>query len=93
VSKDNFKLTTGTPSSYTRVGDSGKEVNYLFCDTCSTALCAEVTAGDFYSVSATSLENNKFTPKMSIYVSSAPSWAIFPSDVPKFEILPPGMGS
>lgn len=93
VSKDNFKLTKGTPSSYTRVGDSGKEVNYLFCDTCSTALCAEVTAGDFYSVSATSLGNNKFTPKMSIYVSSAPSWATFPNDVPKFEILPPGMGS
>jgi hypothetical protein len=93
VPKDNFKFTKGTPSSYTRAGNSDKAVNYQFCGTCSTALCAEVTAGDFYSVSATSLKNNKFTPKMSIYASSAPSWAIFPNDVPKFDILPPGMGS
>jgi hypothetical protein len=92
VPKDNFKFTKGTPSTYTRAGDSGKDVNYKFCGTCSTALCAEVTAGNFYSVSATSLKNNKFNPKMSIYASSAPSWAIFPNDVPKFDTLPPGMG-
>jgi hypothetical protein len=92
VPKDNFKLTKGTPSIYTRVGDSGKHVNYLFCSTCSTVLCAEITAGNFYSVSATSLKYDTFTPKMSIYTSSAPPWAIFPEDVPKFGILPPGMG-
>ncbi|MDW6002846.1 GFA family protein [Vibrio mangrovi] len=92
VPRDNFKFTKGTPLSYMRVGDSGKKVNYHFCGTCSTVLCAEVTAGNFYSVSATSLKDNKFTPKMSIYASSAPSWAIFPSDVPKFDALPPGMG-
>ena len=92
VSKSNFKITKGTPSSYARSGDSGKSVNYQFCGACSTVLCAEVTAGDFYSVSATSLKNNKFTPKMSIYAFSAPPWAIFPDDVPKFDILPTGMG-
>ena len=93
VPKDNFKFTKGTPSMYTRVGDSGKDVNYLFCKNCSTVLCAEVTAGNFYSVAATSLKNNRFAPKMSIYTSSAPSWAIFPDDVPKFDILPPRMRS
>lgn len=92
VPKDNFNFTKGTPSTYTRTGDSGKAVHYRFCGICSTALCAEVTAGNFYSVSATSLKNNKFTPKMAIYASSAPAWATFPNDVPKFEILPPGMG-
>ncbi|QPB83523.1 hypothetical protein CWC22_011195 [Pseudoalteromonas rubra] len=88
---ENFSFTKGTPSSYTRSGGSGKEVHYHFCSTCSTALCAEVTAGNFYSVSATSLKHNNFTPKMSIYASSAPSWATFPDNVPKFDILPPGM--
>ncbi|WP_082079027.1 GFA family protein [Pseudoalteromonas rubra] len=89
VRPENFAFTKGTPSSFTRLGDSGKEVRYQFCGTCSTALCAEVAAGNFYSVSATSLKDNKFTPKMSIYASSAPVWAIFPNDVPKYEVLPP----
>ncbi|WP_086932642.1 GFA family protein [Agarilytica rhodophyticola] len=92
VPRDNFKFTKGTPLVYTRVGSSGKEVNYHFCGMCSTVLCAEVTAGNFYSVSATSLKDNKFTPKMSIYASSAPSWAVFPGGLPKFDKLPPGMG-
>ncbi|MDN4502506.1 GFA family protein [Alteromonadaceae bacterium BrNp21-10] len=92
VAKDNFNFIKGTPSTYSRVGDSGKKVNYQFCGSCSTTLCAEITVGNFYSVSATSLKNNKFSPKMSIYASSAPSWAIFPNNVPKFDILPPGMG-
>ena len=91
VPKDNFKFTKGAPLAYTRVGNSGKDVNYQFCGTGSTVLCAEITVGNFYSVSATSLKDNKYTPKMSIYVSSAPAWAIFPNDVPKFDILPPGM--
>ncbi|WP_370981145.1 GFA family protein [Agaribacterium sp. ZY112] len=92
VPKDNFKFTKGKASSYARTGGSGKEVAYHFCNTCSSVLCAEVTAGNFYSVSATSLNNNIFTPKMAIYAASAPSWAIFPSDVPTFDILPPEMG-
>ncbi|GLR71627.1 GFA family protein [Agaribacter marinus] len=91
VPKDDLKFTKGTPTLYTRTGDSGNAVNYQFCGTCSTVLCAEVTAGNFYSVSATSLKNNQFDPKMSIYASSAPSWAAFPRDVPKFDIMPPGM--
>ena len=90
---DRFKFTKGTPSSYTRTGDSGKKVIYRFCSTCSSVLCAEVTAGNFYSVSATSLKNNNFAPKMSIYASSASSWAIFPTNVPTFDTLPPGVGS
>ncbi|MFC3120284.1 GFA family protein [Agaribacter flavus] len=89
IPKDNFTFTKGTPLLYSRVGDSGKAVNYHFCDSCSTVLCAEVTAGNFYSVAATSLKKNTYTPKMSIYAASAPPWAIFPENVPKFDTLPP----
>lgn len=93
VPKDHFKFTKGTASSHCRMGDSGKAVNYYFCGKCSTSLCAEITAGNFYSVSATALQRNSFTPKMSIYAASAPSWATFSEDIPRFDILPPGMGS
>lgn len=92
VPKDNFKFTKGTPFTYTRTGGSGKDVIYFFCGTCSTVLCAEVSAGNLYSVSATSLKSNTFSPKMSIYTSSAAPWAMVPDDVPKFDILPPGLG-
>ncbi len=90
---DKFNFTKGTPSIFTRIGDSGKEVNIHFCKDCGTTVCAEVTVGNFYSVAVSALpENSKYKPKMSIYTASAPEWAVFPKDVPKFDILPPGMG-
>ncbi len=93
VPVDKFKFTKGTPSNFTRLGDSGKDMNYQFCSHCGTTLCAEVTVGNFYSVAAATLDNNnEFSPKMAIYVSSAPEWAVFPEDIPKYDILPPGMG-
>jgi len=93
VPTDKLKFTKGTPKIFSRTGDSGKEVNINFCENCNTTLCAEVTAGNFYSVGATTLkEFNSFYPKMAIYASSAPSWAVFPEGLPKFDILPPGMG-
>ena len=32
--KSLFKLTAGTPKTYTRKGDSGKDVTYQFCPNC-----------------------------------------------------------
>ena len=40
--KDSFKVTAGTPSIYTRAGDSGKDMNYLFCPQCGGTIAAEV---------------------------------------------------
>ena len=88
-----FNFTKGTPSTFTRIGDSGKEVNLKFCSDCGTTLCAEITVGNFYSVAASTLsDSNGFSPKMAIYAASAPKWAVFPDGVPKFDVLPPGMG-
>jgi hypothetical protein len=90
VPKDKFSFTKGSPSSFTRKGDSGENVNYQFCGACGTTLCAEITAGDFYSVAASTLAGNKnLSPKMAIYTASAPNWAVFPEGVPKFAALPP----
>lgn len=92
--KDSFKVTTGTPSSYTREGDSGKDMNYLFCSKCAVTIAAEVTVGNFYSVGVATLEQaDGWVPNMAIYAASAPSWAVFPEGVAKFDVLPPGMGA
>ncbi len=94
VPKEKLKFTKGSPTSFSRVGDSGKEINHMFCAACGTNLCAEVTVGNFYSVAATTIiGDHTFSPKMAIYTASAPEWATFPEGVQKFEILPPGMGA
>ena len=87
---DKFTFSKGEPTKFTRIGDSGKEVNHYFCDQCGTTVCAEITVGNFYSVAASTLNNNnEFTPNMAIYTASAPAWAVFPEGVQKFETLPP----
>jgi len=91
VPAEKFNFTKGTPSNFTRLGDSGKEMNHKFCAICATTLCIEVTVGGFYSVSASTLSKNNFFPKMAIYTASAPEWAVFPPGVPKFDVLPPEM--
>ncbi len=55
---DNFNFTKGTPSNFTRIGDSGKETNHKFCGDCGTTLSIEVTVGNFYSVAASTLNDN-----------------------------------
>ncbi|NRA72072.1 MAG: GFA family protein [Gammaproteobacteria bacterium] len=93
VAPDKFKIIKGSPQSYSRQGDSGQPINYLFCGSCGTTLYADVTVAKFYSVAATTLADDRdLTPKMAIYTASAPSWALFPVGVPKFDILPPSVG-
>jgi hypothetical protein len=78
---------------YTRKGDSGKDMNHLFCGECGVAVCAEVTVGNFYSVAVSTLDGGTdISPSMLIYTASAPSWAVFPEGVPKFDILSPDLG-
>lgn len=91
--KDSFTFTKGTPSVLTRKGDSGQDMHQMSCNECGEILCAEVTVGNFYSVSASTLNNNKIhTPAMLIYTSSAPEGVVFPENVPNFKILPPHLG-
>lgn len=92
VPVEKFNFTKGTPATFTRLGDSGKDMNHQFCADCGTTLCVEVTIGNFYSVAASTVnENSHFIPKMAIYTASAPKWAVFPEGVPKFDVLPPEM--
>ncbi|MYM60035.1 hypothetical protein GTG28_12450 [Vibrio sp. OCN044] len=93
IPKNNFKIIEGSPLIYSRQGDSGKDLNLLFCPDCGVNICAEVTVGNFYSVAVSTIDDiHNIKPTMSIYTASAPNWAVFPADVPKFDILPPDMG-
>ncbi len=91
VPVEQFHFTKGSPENFTRLGDSGKELHHKFCGDCGTTVCVEVTVANFYSVAATTLINNKFTPAMAIYTASAPEWAVFPEGIPHHRILPPDM--
>ena len=89
-----FSFTNGKPARFSRLGESGEAVIHHFCPDCGTTLCAEVTVADIYSVAASTLtDNNRFSPNMAIYARSAPAWAVFPDGVPKYDTLPPGLGS
>lgn len=85
----NFTFVKGVPSSFSRQGDSSKELIYHFCSECGTTLCLEAVVGRFYSVASTTLnDNDNLSPKMAIYTASAPVWAVFPEGLPKFDRLP-----
>ncbi|MCF6324489.1 MAG: GFA family protein [Gammaproteobacteria bacterium] len=92
VPAETFKFTKGMPSTFTRKGDSGKEMHHKFCGECGSTLAIDVTVGNFYSVAASTLTKGEFSPNMAIYTASAPKWAVFPEGVPKFDVLPPDMG-
>ncbi len=89
VAADNFAFTRGEPQTFTRRGASGKPVHKKFCGSCGTTLCSEITAGGFYTVAASILDQkNDFAPRMAIYTASAVDWAVYPQGVPKFETFP-----
>jgi len=89
---DKFRFTKGTPSIFSRLGDSGKELNHNSCNKCGTTLCVEATIANIYSVAASTVTTaNNFSPNMSIYTRSAPKWAVFPEKVQKFDTLPSEM--
>jgi|GEM_PF-1174678 len=47
-----FKFIKGTPSSFTAIGDSGKETHRLFCGECATPIGLKCDGFDLYSLSA-----------------------------------------
>ena len=93
VPKKNFKLEKGDPAIFIRQGDSGKPVHHHFCRNCGVTAYIDVLAVDLVSIAAVTLDNSdSLVPKMAIYTTSAPKWAIFPENIHLFEKLPPGLG-
>ena len=89
VATGDLTFTKGKPETFTRLGSSGKPVHKKFCGYCGTTLCSDFTAGGFYSVAASILDQkNEFSPRMAIYTASAVDWAVYPHNVPKFDTFP-----
>ena len=89
VPTEKLAFTKGQPQTFTRLGSSGKPVYKKFCGSCGTTLCSDFTAGGFYSVAASILDQkDEFSPRMAIYTASAAKWAVYPPGVPKYDTFP-----
>ena len=71
--------------------DSGNKVRRHFCGTCGSQIASEpVSLGEIMVIKAGGLDDSSWVkPGASIYVDSAPSWAVIPEDLPKFPKMPP----
>ena len=90
VPSENFRITRGTPTTYTRSSDTDNLYQHCFCPRCGTNLYAIAPHVGIHVLYVTSLDvSTDITPSMAIFTSSAPSWATFPDDVPQFDRMPP----
>lgn len=90
----NFKFVGKTePFAYITKDDSGNDIKCYTCPNCGVSLSIEFTSASFHTVAASCIEgNNEFRPKLAIFTASAPEWAVFPTDIPLFEKMPPEIG-
>jgi hypothetical protein len=88
--KTALKILQGEARQYEVTGGSGKKVGRGFCATCGSPMFTTLEASpDIVGVKVASLDDpNQFKPVMSIYMSSAPSWAPISDHLPKFPKMP-----
>lgn len=89
IHKGQLELT-GTPKTYTSIGDSGGKVTRHFCGRCGGRIYTSGDLpGDEIMVQAGSLDNpSLITPQNVIYTKDAASWDKFDPDLPSFEAMP-----
>ena len=94
VPSENFSFTGETkPAAYTTHDDSGGDIHCHTCPNCGVSLSVEFTRAGFHTVAAACIDGNgEFQPKLAIFTSSAPDWALIPTDIPVFDRFPPEMG-
>ncbi|NRB37660.1 MAG: GFA family protein [Pseudomonadales bacterium] len=85
---EQFSVIKGTLKSYTRIGDSGGELTYKFCENCGTKVCGESSYGIVTVAGATLDNTDGIEPQMAIFTKSAPKWAVLPKDMPLYETMP-----
>lgn len=82
---------SGELSDYSRVADSGNVAHRRFCPVCGTHLfSASEARPHLVFVRAGTLDDPEIAqPAMTIWTSSAPSWACFDERLPQVERQPP----
>ncbi|TIA77650.1 hypothetical protein D6C76_04593 [Aureobasidium pullulans] len=80
IPSDKYKVLSGSLKSFTRKGDSGKNVTYNSCQNCPTVLYVQAEALEGLNiVKAGTVDdedvfNNLGKPKAEIYTKNRPSW-------------------
>lgn len=80
----------GTPKTFTKKGDSGKEVVSKFCPNCGSTLLSEpeLMAGVSIIRAGTLDDTSTLKPQMEIYCDSAQPWVSLGGGLPKFPKMP-----
>ena len=89
IHRDQLELS-GTPATFTNMGDTGGKVTRHFCGTCAGRL---YTSGDLpgevIMVQAGSLDDpNRAIPESVIYLKDATAWDRFDPALPTFDTMP-----
>ncbi len=90
-----FRIVTGEPASYVRVGENGRRMESWFCRDCGTRLFASpvTPVGAQQAIRllrAGTLDNRSWLrPAAHVWTRSAQSWFVIPDGVPKYETRPP----
>jgi hypothetical protein len=84
------KVLKGEARYHEVTADSGKKLSRGFCANCGSPVFSKIEAmPDVIGIKASSLDDpNLFRPGMSIYTSSAPTWAQMAEGVPQFPKMP-----
>ncbi len=81
----------GTVSDYVSIADSGNVLHRRFCPACGTPMfSAAESRPHLVFVRAGTLDDPEIAhPAMTIWTSTAPSWACIADDLPRVERQPP----
>jgi len=82
---------SGEVRSYSRIGNSGKEVGRSFCPTCGSQLFSQagVMPGILGIRAGTLDDTSIYKPALNIFTACAATWDHMDSSLPKFSAAPP----
>jgi hypothetical protein len=81
-----FKITHGTPRTWTRPTDSGRKMDCFFCTNCGSRVWHQVQGGDVVSLKAGSLDDPvDLASAIHIWVSRKLAGVTIPANAKQFE--------
>ena len=82
-----FRITSGTPRSFTKQGDSGRSVARYFCPDCGSPLfTAPPLHPDIYFIKAGSLDDpTRVKPDRQAWTRSRVAWATIDPDLTSYD--------
>lgn len=87
--EDGFKVLSGTPKVYVKIGDSGNRRAQAFCGDCGSAIHATSADDDGPKVYNIRLgvvrQRNRLAPKFQAWTRSAQPWLAAIDSIPKSE--------